>query len=129
VALARAVLEQDISDAAWAAEVGPALSQSAAAKLLGKSSQAVSKDPHLLRIHNRNGRPVYPVLQFDGRRLLPGIGEVVSTLVGPLLPLTVASWLAAGNRWLGGRAPVAALRDNDIEAVSSLVRQLGSSAR
>lgn len=72
VALARTVLEQSIADADWAAQIGPALSQGYVGRLLGKSEQAVSKDPRLLRVRNRDGRPVYPVLQFEGRAQLGG---------------------------------------------------------
>jgi hypothetical protein len=59
LALARTVLEQDLSDAGWAAQIGPALAQRDAARLLGISEQAVSRRRDLLRIRNRDGRPVY----------------------------------------------------------------------
>jgi hypothetical protein len=62
------VLEQDIADRDWAAQLGPVLSQRDVARLLGRTEQAVSKDRRLLRLVNRDGRPVYPVVQFDGRR-------------------------------------------------------------
>ena len=89
------VLEQDLADRAWGRQIGPSLSQADVARLLGISAQAVSKSRALLRLRNRDGRPVYPVLQFDGRRPLAGVAEVVALLDGPLLPLSIASWLTS----------------------------------
>ncbi len=126
--LVRAILEQDVADAAWSAQIGPALAQPDVARLLGKSEQAVSKDARLLRIRNRDGRPVYPVVQFDGHRQLPGIADVVATLGGVLQSLTIASWLTAGNAGLAGRRPVDALRDGDTAAVRVLARRLAADA-
>ena len=127
-ALALAVLEQDLADQEWSAHVGPALSQADTARLLKVSVQAVSKSAGLLRVRNRDGRVVYPVVQFDGRRVLPGLPEVLALLDGPLLPLTVASWLVTNAPALGGRTPVAALRDGDLELVQRLARQTVAAA-
>lgn len=128
IELARSVLEQDIADRAWGAQVGPALSQVDVGRLLGKSPQAVSKDPRLLRVRNRDGRPVYPVVQFDGRGLLPGIADVLAILAGMVEPLTVASWLTAPNRSLDGRRPVDALRDGDLVGVRTVAHRLARRA-
>jgi hypothetical protein len=128
VALARSVLEQDVSDAQWSGQVGPSLTQADVARLLGKSEQAVSKDQRLLRIRNRDGRPVYPVLQFQGRGQLSGLAEVIGVLLGSLQPLTVASWLTSEHAGLGQRRPVDALRDGDVDQVAALARRLAASA-
>lgn len=128
LALARAVLEQSIADAAWGAQIGPVLAQRDAARLLATTEQAVSKDRRLLRLRNRDGRPVYPVVQFDGRSRLDGVAEVVATLSPTLQPLTVAAWLTAPNRSLGRRRPVDLLRDGDRDAVLALARRLAASA-
>jgi hypothetical protein len=48
--------------------------------------------PGLLRLRNRNGRPVYPVIQFAGPAQLLGVAEVVTALTPALLPLTIAAW-------------------------------------
>lgn len=128
VALARTVLEQDVSDAAWADQIGPALTQSDTARLLGKSEQAVSKDQRLLRVRNRDGRPVYPVVQFDGRSVRTGLGDVVSTLGTALDPLTVASWLTTANPDLDGARPVDAV-GADAARVLTLARRLAAAAR
>lgn len=128
VSLARAVLEQDVADREWALQIGPSLAQRDVARLLGRSEQAASKDTRLLRIHNRDGRPVYPVFQFDGRRQKPGVASVVKTLAGVLEPLTVASWFTGPNRALGGRAPIEALDDGDIDATVAVARRLANRA-
>ncbi len=127
-ALAVAVLEQDLTDQEWASQVGPALSQADVARLLDISVQAVSKSRGLLRLRNRDGRVVYPVVQFDGRRPLPALQEVLALLDGPLLPLTIASWLTTSHPALDGRTPALALRDGDRVAVLRLARQTVSSA-
>ena len=128
IALARTVLEQDVADAGWAEQIGPALTQQDVARLLGKSEQAVSKDSRLLRVRNRDGRPVYPVVQFDGRRQLPGVPDVVSVLQPAIEPLTVAAWLTAASPALTGRRPVDALRDGQSTEVLALAKRLASSA-
>lgn len=102
IELARVLLVQDVSDAAWTQQVGPALSQRDVGRLLGKSPQAVSKDARLLRIRQRGRRPVHPVFQFDGRHQLPGLGEIVVTLSGTLEALTTAAWLTTPARHLDG---------------------------
>jgi hypothetical protein len=96
--------------------------------LLGKSEQAVSKDARLLRIRNRDDRPVYPIFQFDGRTQVPGVAEVITTLRSSLQPLTIASWLTAPARALKNRRPVDALRDGELTAVLALAQQLAHSA-
>lgn len=128
LALARAVLEQDIADREWASQVGPCLTQRDVARLLGKSEQAVSKDPRLVRLRNRDGRPVYPVCQFDGRRLLQGVGEVVRILSPAVEPLTLASWLTASNEGLDGRRPVDALREGEVDVVAAAARRFAERA-
>jgi hypothetical protein len=128
VALARTVLEQDVADAAWAEQIGPALSQRDVATLLNKSEQAVSKDPNLLRIRNRDGRPVYPVVQFEGRRQLTGVAGVVTSLRGVLEPLTIASWLTAPQRALDDVRPIDALREGQVAVVVRAARRLAGSA-
>jgi len=113
----RRVLEQDVATQRWGAQLGPSLSQRDVARLLGKSEQAVAKD----------GRPVYPVVQFDGRRLLPGVAEIVDVLNSAVEPLTVASWLTAPNAQLGGRRPIDVLRDGEVAPALALARSLASS--
>jgi len=110
VALARTILEQALVDERWAAGIGPVLSQRDVARLLVKTPQAVAQDQRLLRLRQRDGRPVYPVFQFDGRRQVEGVAEVVATLREVVEPLSIAAWLAGPNRRLGGKRPVELLR-------------------
>src|SRR5690242_19453711 len=86
VALARAILERDIADSAWAVAVGPCLRQADAAALLGRQPKSIRQDPRLLAIRDRAGRTCYPVFQFDGPSLLPGIADVVTLLRGTVAP-------------------------------------------
>ena len=118
------LLRQDADDRAWAEQLGPAYRQGDVARLLGKSRQAVSADSSLLRLEMRDGEIGYPVFQFDGRRALPGIREMIAIL-GPVAasPWTVASWLTSASTILDGRTPIQALRDGHIEAVTAAARQ------
>lgn len=122
------VLEQDHADQAWGAQIGPGLTQADVARLLNVTVQAVSKNKGLLRLENRDGRPVYPIIQFDGRRALPGVADIVAILDGPLLPLTTASWLTSTNKALAGRTAIEALRAGDLELVEALARQTAAAA-
>jgi len=118
------LLRQDADDRAWAEQLGPAYRQGDVARLLGKSRQAVSADSSLLRLEMRDGEIGYPVFQFDGRRALPGIREMIAIL-GPVAasPWTVAAWLTSASTILDGRTPIQALRDGHIEAVTAAARQ------
>lgn len=110
-------------DEAWAAQIGPALSEPDVARLLGTTEAAIRNDPTLVRVTNRDGTTVYLACQFEASRPVTGLGEVVLMLSGVWLPLTVASWLTAPNRQLDGRSPVGALRDGDAGAVQALARR------
>lgn len=126
--LVRTVLEQDHVDQQWAAQIGPALTQADVARLLDVSVQAVSKNKSLLRLTNRDGRVVYPIAQFDGRRPLTGLAQALAAFDGILQPLTVASWLTLGTAVLGQRSPAQALRDGDTEQVLALAHQAARAA-
>lgn len=118
------VLRQETADRCWSEQVGPALTQRDTAQLLGKSEQAVSKDRGLLRVRLRSGRVAYPVIQFSGRGVVPGVAEVCAALRDVVEPLTVASWLTARNRSIGDQRPIDALRAGNIDPVVTLSRQL-----
>jgi hypothetical protein len=129
VALATMVLEGDLANQAWVDQVGPSLTQRDTARLLDRTEQAVSKDARLLRVHRRDGRPVYPVIQFDGRSQKPGVSEVVAALDGAVGELAVAAWLTAANGAMGGRRPIEALADGDVEAVLTVARRMANRMR
>ncbi len=121
------LLRQDADDRAWADQLGPAYRQGDVARLLEKSRQAVSADRGLLRLEMRNGEIGYPLFQFDGRRQLPGIREVVRAFEPVVASSwTTASWLASPTPELDGRTPVAALREGDREAVIALAEQISA---
>lgn len=123
------LLEQDADDHAWKAQLGPVFRQGDVARLLGKTKQAVSEDRKLLRLEMRSGAVGYPVFQFDGRRLLPGIDEVVAVL-GPAVetPWTIASWLTSPQPALDGATPLTELRADRTERVVDLATQTAASA-
>lgn len=125
VALARRILEHSVSSRLWSVQVGPALTQGDAARLLGKTPQAVSQDRRLVRVVNSDGRPVYPLFQFDGRRPIAGVGDVVAALSGVLDPLSVAGWLTGDNLMLGS-CPIDRLAAGDRDQVLAVAGQLAS---
>ena len=113
-------------DTIWAAQIGPALAEADVARLLGRSPQAISTDPRLLRIVDRTERHLYPVVQFDDSKQLSGVGDAVVLLSQSLLPLTIASWLTAPNRALANRTPIQALLAGDDDAVRALAGRLAA---
>lgn len=119
------LLAQDEDDRAWAEQIGPVYRQGDVAALLGKSKQAVSEDRRLVRLEMRSGAIGYPAFQFDGRRVLPGIAEVVAQLA-PVVETawTVASWLTSLQPALHGARPLDRLRAGDVDAVTSAARQV-----
>ncbi|MGQ0625727.1 MAG: hypothetical protein ACT4PP_13910 [Sporichthyaceae bacterium] len=125
VDLARRILEHSANSRLWSAQVGPALGQADTARLLGKSVQAVSQDRRLLRVVNSDGRPVYPIVQFDGRRPVQGVAETVAALSEVLDPLSIAGWLTGENLTLGGR-PIDRLRAGEQAAVLTMARRLAA---
>ena len=112
-------------DAAWAAQIGPALSEAGVARLLGRSVDDVRGDPDLLRLPQREGGRVYPVVQFgeDGAPVA-GVAAVLMVLAAVVgTPWTAASWLTSANRRLNGARPIDALRRGEVAAVLSLAQQ------
>jgi len=121
------LLRQEADDRAWAGQLGPAYRQGDVARLLGKTKQAVSADTGLLRLAMRDGEIGYPVLQFDGRRVLPGLRDVVRTLA-PVVATswTVASWLTSAADELDQRTPLEALRAGEVGPVVELARRFAA---
>jgi hypothetical protein len=128
IRLAVRLLESDIANRAWVEQVGYSLTQSDVAELLRRSEQAISKDSRLLRLVRSDGRPVYPVFQFDGGRQTPGVADVVRTLSGSLMPAAIAAWLTGDNAALEGRRPIDALRVGDEQSVLAIARRLAARA-
>jgi hypothetical protein len=74
----------------------------------------------------RDGSVGYPVFQFEGDRILPGIQNVVRAL-SPVAATswTVASWLTSPSSDLGGKTPLDRLRRGDVSDVT-VVAEIGS---
>jgi hypothetical protein len=123
------LLAQDADDAAWTEQLGHVYRQSDVAMLLGKSKQAVSADRGLLKLAMRSGDVGYPVFQFDGRRVLPGVREVVMALAPAVAtPWTIASWLTSPHEDLhGGWTPLEGLRKECVDEVLALARRTARS--
>ena len=128
VRLATRVLQADIATSAWVDQVGFSLTGAQVADLLGRSEQAVSKDARLLRLPRSDGRPAYPAFQFDGRRQLPGVAEVVRVLSAALTPAAIAAWLTGTNPALNERRPLDGLASSDADAVLGVARRLAARA-
>ncbi|MBW3576871.1 MAG: DUF2384 domain-containing protein [Actinobacteria bacterium] len=119
------LLAQDADDRAWAEQLGPVYRQRDVADLLGKSKQAVSADQGLLKLELRSGQVGYPVFQFDGRRVLPGVREVVETLTPSVATSwTIASWLSSPQPSWDGARPLDQLRAGRIEEVLAASRRV-----
>lgn len=121
------LLRQAEDDRAWAQQLGPVYAQGQVAELLGKSKQAVSADKGLLRLDMRDGSVGYPVFQFEGDRMLPGMQDVVRAL-SPVAATTwtVASWLTSPSPDLGGKTPLERLRRGDVSDVSVIANRLAA---
>lgn len=126
--LVRDLLRHDVSDRRWAAQVGPALSRSDTARLLGVAEGDVDAVPGLVGLRQRNGERVYPVSQFDGRRVLAGLDQVLNVLSGSVTPTGALAWLTGESLALAGRSPLQALRDGDLPAVLLAARRLAGSS-
>lgn len=90
---------------------------------LDKSKQAVSSGEGLLKLTMRDGSVGYPVVQFEGGVVLPGLREVVHMLAGVVAtPWTTASWLTSPLE--GAATPVELLRDGQVEEVTLAARRV-----
>lgn len=124
------LLRQEADDRAWAGQLGPAYRQADVARLLGKSKQAVSADRGLLRLEMRSGEIGYPVFQFDGRRQLGGVRNVVRTLSPAVTDAwTTASWLTSPQPELDDRTPLDALRAGERDPVLALAGGFAAALR
>jgi hypothetical protein len=59
---------------------------------------------------------LYPLLQFERRRPVPGLDRVALFFSSPE---DTWEWLVAPNRMTDGKPPIEALRDGDVPAVTS----------
>jgi hypothetical protein len=117
------------ADAAWAAQIGPVLTEPDVGRLLDVPAVDLARR-RLLRVRTRDGAVGYPAFQFDGARALPGLEDVIAVFDGVVSsPLTVASWLTAPRAELAGRCHADLLRDGDVERVVVAARQTAADLR
>jgi len=112
----------------WMEHLGAFYDTDAVRSLLARegdpvSRQAVHKRKGLLILTTGSGRVVYPVFQFRGRQLAPGLDRVLNELPEPLVSRwTVASWLVDPERDLGDERPIDVLFDEDQAGQDAVVR-------
>jgi hypothetical protein len=100
------------------------------AALLGTTRQTPHdrvKGNTLLAVLDR-GAWRFPAWQFDPEGpdgIVEGLPEVLRTL--HTSPLAKANWLVRPNQYFGGRPPLEALREGEIEAVRSAAETVGAS--
>lgn len=118
----------------WTDAVGPFYDTDGVSALLGGiSKQAVNdrvRRHRLLALRTGSGRLVYPAAQFDGERVVDGLGDVLGVLApDDTEAWMVASWLTTPDPDLGDRTPVAALRAGDVAPVVAAARQVAAALR
>jgi hypothetical protein len=108
-------------------QIGPFYRGDQVARLLGVSRQAVherAKKGALLALRTADGAWVYPTFQFDGRRLVAGLGELLAVFKrADVDRWAVAAWLASPTAALQGGSPLDAVHAGvDAGALAALAR-------
>jgi len=88
----------------WAKVIGPVYTTSQLAKILGVSRQAIGdrvKRNTILGLRTADHYFVYPLFQFQGREVVPGLSEILKLAKGAVDDWTLASWLVAKQPVLG----------------------------
>lgn len=113
----------------WDDLVGPFVRTQGVRARLGITRQAVAAKAarrRLLRTVTAEGEHLYPLWQFDGDGLVPGLAEVLAMFPERSVDgWTLAAWLRTPDPDLG-EAPLDALVRGDVERVRAVAR---SSAR
>lgn len=112
----------------WDTQIGPFYDTAGVIRLLGISKQAVAdrvRRRTILSGTTRQGRVVYPVFQFHGRRLVDGISEVASRFRGtPVDNWAICAWFTTPAADLDGSAPARWLLDGKpVAPVTDLAEQ------
>ena len=108
-------------------QIGPFYRSEQVARLLDISRQAVNervKRSAILALRTADGMWVYPAFQFDGRRLLAGLADVLAELRQKDVDRwAVAAWLVSPTAALDAASPLEAIRTGgNLEAVRQLAR-------
>jgi hypothetical protein len=109
----------------WDDLVGPFVRTTGVQGRLRISRQAVAAKAarrRLLRVITSDGDHLYPLWQFDGDRLLPGLVDVIAMFPEEAVDgWTVAAWLRSPDPDLG-ESPLNAIRRGDIDRVRTIAR-------
>jgi hypothetical protein len=91
----------------WSAAIGPVYTQPQVRMLTGAGSRQALADRvarrTLLGLHTSDGHVVYPVFQFTGSQVLPGLNKVLQAVGDSVDGWTLASWLRARQPGLDGK--------------------------
>ncbi len=94
-------------DERWASQVGPVLTETDVATLVGIPVEALVHDDRYVRLVDRHGNRQYPVVQFDGREQVAGLESVLRALRQATSVPDIAAGLVIGPdrgvRRVGGR--------------------------
>lgn len=109
----------------WDELVGPFVRSEGVQARLGVTRQAVAAKAarrRLLRTITVDGEHLYPLWQFDGDRLMPGLPEVLAAFPEEAVDgWTLAAWLRTPDPDLG-EAPIDALDRGELERVRAVAR-------
>jgi hypothetical protein len=109
------------SEFTWDQHLGPLYGWADVAEILGtvSSRQGVhdlAQRRRLLSLPASGGRVLYPAFQFQGRRTLPGLHELLEILASSgASGWTQASWFQSPQEGLGGETPVAHLAAHGLD--------------
>ena len=94
----------------WDEQIGPFYTTQKLIDLLGCSRQAINDRVHrstLLALRTSDDVLVYPIWQFEGDHVVPGLRDILSIFHGASVdPWLVASWLRAPQHILDERSVV-----------------------
>jgi len=127
--LARRMLEIVPVPSRWDDHLGPFYGTGQVAKILGGVSRQAIADRRerrtLLGLKTADGVMVYPTFQFDDRnQVLTGLAEILQTFRDSAVDdWTLAGWLVAPSKALGGQSVVQRLRAGvDLDVALGLAR-------
>jgi hypothetical protein len=108
---------------------GPFYRTDQVVSLLGVTRQAVAdrvRQGSLLAMRTEEGTWVYPVLQFERKRVLPQLAIVLRAFDRGSDGWAVAAWLVSPNAALSGEKPIDCIRGGrDVDRVAELARLAG----
>jgi hypothetical protein len=126
----RALAAQAPAASPWDDLIGPFLRSEGVQARLGISRQAVAAKAarrRLLRVFTSDGTALFPVWQFDGGSVMPGLAEVLALFPERVVDgWTLAGWLRTEDPELGA-VPFETLTQGKREVVSTIARAASAS--